>query len=308
MLTDDPNMRFVVEADGTRYIENMSLSIRGQENFDFASSDPIANITADYVQNRMDVSHIGRTVNFTFVDSSPVTAHYGADEFYADVASIEENSTVVPDLEYLLFEVNNILDNLWDDGVSKFIDDEGRPIIYGTASAEALSADPMLEDGRVAQALEDNPYFQDYLGKGVVLVGGGGNDSITGSAKSDILLGGTDNDTLRGSPPPGNVDDKLADYLAGGTGYDTYVVGGSYDDYQSGSGHPFYSIEQYYRTSAWYILGIQRYIDTIYDEDGIGKISATFEAFGDIYEQTLDLDVYSGFVQLPLAPPRWKQF
>ncbi|NEO84420.1 MAG: hypothetical protein F6J87_09225 [Spirulina sp. SIO3F2] len=62
--------------------------------------------------------------------------------------------------------------------------------------------------------------------KSVTLDGGSGNDTLTGSSQDDILMGGAGNDTLSGG---GGVDVLLGgagnDTLTGGSGADVFVLG-----------------------------------------------------------------------------------
>ena len=72
--------------------------------------------------------------------------------------------------------------------------------------------------------------------------GGSGNDTVLGTGNSDVLLGGAGNDTLRGlgsgdilSGGPGNdildgdLNDDATDWMAGGSGNDTYFTAGAVD-------------------------------------------------------------------------------
>ena len=60
------------------------------------------------------------------------------------------------------------------------------------------------------------------------MLGGAGNDSLTGSSLGDVLIGNEGSDTLTG----GSGSDFLIggignDTLNGGAGYDTYVIEGN---------------------------------------------------------------------------------
>ncbi|MDD5053687.1 MAG: calcium-binding protein, partial [Sulfuricurvum sp.] len=57
-----------------------------------------------------------------------------------------------------------------------------------------------------------------------ILFGDTGNDLLSGGIGSDELYGGEGDDVLMGNDGYG-VDDGVTDYLDGGTGFDTYVVG-----------------------------------------------------------------------------------
>lgn len=89
----------------------------------------------------------------------------------------------------LRIEINKLTDDLFDDGVTKFLDDKNQPIIYGTQEADELS-----ELGFNAPKLE--PFLQDAA----VFIGGSGNDTVLQSTLGDkTLIGGKDNDTMSGS-------------------------------------------------------------------------------------------------------------
>ena len=70
----------------------------------------------------------------------------------------------------------------------------------------------------------------------VTLVGGAGNDTLTGGAGADVLLGGAGNDTMRaGSGRSLLVGGSGVDTLTGGTG-DDILIGALLSYYNEGSG------------------------------------------------------------------------
>jgi hypothetical protein len=86
------------------------------------------------------------------------------------------------------------------------------PVRFGDQSgtaADALAADYGTAPARGADRID------------TVLLGGQGNDTLTGGSRNDALFGGAGNDRL--------VGDAGTNYLAGGTGDDTYIVSSATD-------------------------------------------------------------------------------
>ena len=89
-----------------------------------------------------------------------------------------------------------------------------------------------------------NDYLYGWSGNDT-LWGGDGNDNLYGELGNDTLLGGSGNDYLSG----GSGDDRLTgstsltfdsfeyDTLAGGAGWDTFVLGTSAGNYYRGGGY-----------------------------------------------------------------------
>jgi Ca2+-binding RTX toxin-like protein len=87
----------------------------------------------------------------------------------------------------LYSETNEILDALWEGGVTKFLDGD-KPILYGTVGADEISA----------EQADDYPYLEPYVENGVVILGGSGGDAINGGDGKDWLLGGNGDDVIHG--------------------------------------------------------------------------------------------------------------
>lgn len=85
------------------------------------------------------------------------------------------------------------------------------------------------------------------------LVGGGGNDTLTGDGQANALIGGGGNDTLDGGAG--------ADTLTGGAGLDSFVFSGS-------------------------LNGSDRIIDFVVVDDTIGLAAASFAALGGTVDAT----------------------
>lgn len=94
------DVRFVVEENGDRHIDNLSVIPRldVEENFDFVSGDLVAGLAADYLQERMDLSDIGRKVIVDFIGSVVPVDGYDIDAYYADVHHVEQTYVAIPDL------------------------------------------------------------------------------------------------------------------------------------------------------------------------------------------------------------------
>jgi Ca2+-binding RTX toxin-like protein len=120
-----------------------------------------------------------------------------------------------------------------DIGLTTFTATSGIEIIDGTGATGTVT---LLGDG-YSNVLDFSATT--FVGSNFQINGDWGNDTITGTGGNDIIIGGHDHDSLNG----GNGNDTLQgtngsageqDYLVGGTGRDTFILGGStwigYDD------------------------------------------------------------------------------
>jgi hypothetical protein len=81
-----------------------------------------------------------------------------------------------------------IIDDLWDSGITKHLDDQGRPIVYGKETGDVL-----------VTSIYTVPNYERQLDKGFVLIGADGNDLLYGdNIGHDLLLGGRGRDELHG--------------------------------------------------------------------------------------------------------------
>ncbi|GBL17132.1 bifunctional hemolysin/adenylate cyclase [Microcystis aeruginosa NIES-1211] len=204
--------KFVVKADGTREIQNFYVE-PFQDNFDFDGGGIVA-----WIGNRIileplvDPSRIGRTVFINFTGFlSKKTEPYNKASFDREIKKI--SSWEIPLLGAkpaaylgLKFGIDRISENLFSQGITKFLDKEEKPIIYGTQGNDKLSALGTLN--KLAY-----PKLFEYYKNGVVLIGASGNDELLGFGFDDRLFGGEGNDILNGGG--GN------DALDGGLGNDT---------------------------------------------------------------------------------------
>ena len=84
------------------------------------------------------------------------------------------------------------LKEFFDDGLTRFLDEHNRPILYGTELADTI----------FAEQAADFPYFaaQDYMQNGVVIISGDKNDTIHESQFDDEFHGGDGFGTLEDEP------------------------------------------------------------------------------------------------------------
>jgi RTX calcium-binding nonapeptide repeat (4 copies) len=221
---------FVVKADGTRYIENYAL-VPAQDNFDFVTDPNLAQQILDthLLGNKIDPSGIGQTVQINFDQSS--LAAYAASKNGTTYTSDNFNIDHINDAHFILnleqggsLFINNTFlyaSELFDAGVTKYLDNENRPILYGSNINDSLH-DTVKEDfihGTVTRtgvdissSLLTGYPLAGWIQNGIRYIGGAGNDRLIGTEYNDVLIGGKDNDTLEG-----------------GAGDDTYI-------YNSGDG------------------------------------------------------------------------
>jgi hypothetical protein len=208
-IADDSNIKFVIEADGTKKIENFRAYPRldNQDNFDF-TSEGLAGIVGNfYLEPRIDPSSIGRTVNINFdkISQIPPIEVYTENDFYQDVTSNITAGSVADlftdgriETKYfinvptaasrILPELGEFMDQLFTDS-TRFLDGNNKPIIYGTVEDDNFS-------GAGAYLY---PTLNTYADNGFVLIGGKGNDTIIGFSNDDVIDGGEGDDKLNGS-------------------------------------------------------------------------------------------------------------
>jgi len=180
--------QFVVDANGTKHIDNFSvepLVANGiaTDNFDFSSSNPLTQLGDSLIlQPNLDPSEIGRAVTILFTGQLP-TVTYTEAKYNADLATAF--SWTNPSLLTLYTATSGVMDALWNSGAVKFLDSTSRPIVYGTTGDDVLDQEPAANDA----------YLRSYLPNGVVYVGAGGNDTFEDTLGPDVMLGGVGRDT-----------------------------------------------------------------------------------------------------------------
>jgi hypothetical protein len=225
----DNSAVFTVAADGTRSINNFKITPYVNpgkfENFDFVSSDFVAGVGGNQLQNDLDPSKIGRTVNFAFTDSIPTTI-YTEDNFKDDAQTA--STWTHPSFGTLQTEIRQLEDNLFNSGVAQYLID-GKPVLYSTIDGATLS--PLLIQ---SQAGFGHYYLNDYVQNGIVEIGGPAADTLIGSVNDDILIGNEGADTI--------IAGMGSNYLDGGLDTDIalYELGGKTLILSSGGSAPTY--------------------------------------------------------------------
>ncbi|MGB3534057.1 MAG: vWA domain-containing protein [Microcoleaceae cyanobacterium] len=195
---------FVVAPNGDKWIENFrvepreiaeedrpGITARDRDDFDFTSSDWAATIGGLILEDNIDPSEIGRTVYFDYVNQNtiiPVT--YTRSDYDNDIEKWNSFTKGLKPVK-LLDETFDLMDQLFADGVTDFRDDENQPIFYGTEEADGLTA-----------LSYPAPKLEPFLDNGAVLIGGDGNDELTGGISTNTnttYIGGQGNDTIIGS-------------------------------------------------------------------------------------------------------------
>ena len=206
--------KFIVRENGDRVIEDFSIEPRRegfQDDFDFVGGGPLTNIGNSVLKPKVDPSGIGRTVNINYTKGSTPKVTYDMNSFEADQELV--NSWQGGNLFTLRSEINDLTDDLFQDGTTRFLDNQNRPILYGTLDDDSLLS---------ASTVSGFPTLQEFEDNGVVLIGGEGADNIIGSPNDDKLIGGAGDDTLKGESFP-------AISLGGN---DSAVYEGQFDDYE----------------------------------------------------------------------------
>ena len=207
----NPYAKFIVDEKGNKYIENMTL-MPMWDNFDFDSDSILTKLGNQILIPDIDPYTIGKTVSIQFPSSEDLKTAYTNPIPYTQ--NDFENDKARYDREYsmsavagLYKPIENIVDDLWNSGVTNFIDKEGRTIIYGSSSQDTVSINSLT--GKMLD------YYNNNKAKGTVMVGGESGDKLFGTQYDDILYS---NDNTE-------KDDNVSDFLKGEDGFDRYYVG-----------------------------------------------------------------------------------
>jgi len=215
------NVIFCIDEYGNKTIKNFALMLR-DEDFDFQSSTTGTQIGNFIIGDDIDPFAIGKKIDFIYPHS--VDSHY--DEQYGKTYTIEnlyadetrykqQNHGTLLELKAPMYD---LVDKLWENGITKFVDSKGRAIDYGTNGSDDINASPNLLN------LPTNPfpknskmyeYYEENFHKGIALLGGDGSDTLIGSNFNDLLIGGHSK----------KQTDVFTDTLQGGAGKDTYISG-----------------------------------------------------------------------------------
>ncbi|MDN2701266.1 hypothetical protein O0881_04550 [Janthinobacterium sp. SUN100] len=247
----DPRARFIVDQNGNRSIENFAIIPRvkdgSPENFDFKAGDGVGKLANLALEPAIDPSGIGRTVILSFSDDQIPVKNFSQSDYNTSVSNLVIRNEL--NVVKLISEFPSFVTNLWNEGTTNTVDADGRVILYGTAGSDVLS------EARIDALTIVDPMARYYIEsgkKGLVLIGGGGNDKLVGTDMNDYIVGGNDSDTLIGGAG--------LDILVGGKGNDVLhgELGGSV--LNGGEGEDTYYISS------------RNYGHTIIDSDSLGSI------------------------------------
>ncbi len=225
----------IVDANGNRHIEHFAVKPLGilngptganggiLDNFDFEGGG-LAQTGNAPLETWVDPSGIGIKVNIEITNITNFRS-YTIANYAADVQKYNDSfiNTALAGVR-LSTEMHELAERIFDNGVTKFLDADNKPILYGTDQDDSIfgtlsragidrntgGTKTIVDIGRF-----DNP-VSGWIQNGIHCIGGPGNDNLTGTDNPDKLVGGTDDDTL-----DGNGGD---DYLEGGDGFDLYFA------------------------------------------------------------------------------------
>ncbi len=205
--------RFEISSSGVKSVSGIEIipftNLNERENFDYIGGSRKADITNAASAFITDPSSIGRTVYFEFIGTSPVTSmnqvEYDIESYNWPVAMSD-----VAAAAKIGANASAFFGSLFDDGTIRHLDDQGRPMVYGTNGGDSYGS---LVDWF---KLESHPLLSAYTGNGITFIAGGGSDNIRGTDSGDAIYGGSGNDELDG--------EGGADQLYGGTEDDVYIV------------------------------------------------------------------------------------
>ncbi|MDY3205838.1 MAG: calcium-binding protein, partial [Arcobacter sp.] len=200
------NVIFHIDENGNKYIENFAIMLQ-DEDFDF-NGGFWSNIGNAIIEPDVDPSGIGKTIDIVYPHSVDSEYHvqygsmYDISDYYADITRYNEQNHGT--LAEVYSPIMELIDKLWDSGITKFIDSQGRAIIYGTNGADSLTGAPHSAFFYGSKMQE---YYWNNLKNGIAIVAGDGTDTLIGTAYNDKLIGGAGSDTMKG-----------------GNGNDTYIA------------------------------------------------------------------------------------
>ena len=205
-------VEFVVLDDGSEFGQRFITNLRiipfsnndNKENFDFFSISEVLTYLTPQFEAIVDPSGIGRKVDIAFVNDAPNIPVYTKQDFDTDFANSVGNSIS----GYFGGEQKGLAltDSLFNpqDGPIRFLNDDEKPILYGTLEGDSISGSISVTGVDLAQ----HRNLASFVSKGIHYVAGPGDDTITGTDSDDVLDGGTGDD-----------------FLTGGKGDDCFIVG-----------------------------------------------------------------------------------
>jgi len=183
------NVRFIVESNGDRRIENLAIVTFDSENFDFVTTPDNGlpgRLGNALFESAIDPQGIGQTVTINFNrDITEFRQQYVLSDLNSDLQSTIEISSTGHYMNRLAFAINGVTDiipaltSVISDPAVQIVD--GRKVIYGTSQSDELYSTLYSDRGSI--------YF------GVHFVAGNSDDILYGSIGSDVFEGGIGNDT-----------------------------------------------------------------------------------------------------------------
>jgi hypothetical protein len=176
--------RFIVLADGTRYVENLRVvpftNPGTPENFDFEGG--VGNLNPF----PYDPYGIGRKVDIVFGGTRTPVSITEAD--YATLSTSSDSQALAAQLYYAYGGgFDQLARDLFDQGITKFIHDD-KAIVYGYRGGGTVDADDRIND-----------FHRSAFENGIVFVGSNNADNLTGTPDgASVLYGNKGNDTLSG--------------------------------------------------------------------------------------------------------------
>jgi hypothetical protein len=181
--------KFIINADGSREIQNFAVEPEKgvTENFDFTGAG-LAVLANSLLESWVDPSHIGRTIDLPFPENATLpTRTYRYADYQADALKVT-TWDAAPQTG-LYGKITQLVDGLWNNGTIKFLDENNRPIVYGSVGKDSLN--PSLTNLISA-------YQRPYYTNGLRIIAGDGDDTVVASSFNDILEGGAGNDVMDG--------------------------------------------------------------------------------------------------------------
>lgn len=215
-LANTGNMTFHVNANGERSINNVQV-VPESENFDLVGGDSLTQFLNEAIVPFIDPSDVlinpsqfdeglGRRVDINFTGTAPTTTNYTQFSYNDGSNYISTEYTGPWTVAFLAPYMQDLLNELWINGYTDFLDEEERPILYGTSlddTIDAVQIDDIFDSNFVSdwfgQSFDDIHNILQYSQNGVLILSGQGDDNLTGSNWDDRLQGGDGDDVIDGN-------------------------------------------------------------------------------------------------------------
>lgn len=241
----DENAKFVVEANGTRYIKDFAIvpfsENKNTEDFDFKSDSGFSKLVNFALEPLVDPSGIGRTVVISF----------GGNRILKDTFTYQDYTNAVstallpnPGLAATIAANGYAFtQQLFDSGLTKFLDTNNKPILYGSDNSDlifgTISAEHIIDYKThtvtrvdIAPGGINRSYgISGYVQNGIHYIGGKGNDRLFGTTNNDYFDGGAGFDTYSVSNGDVIVDKREDLTMYGKVKFDgEELIGGKQDE------------------------------------------------------------------------------